>query len=98
MSYQMDALEEEVKEGLLEHLDYTDYEVFLSKFDGDLSADPPETSPPIIISVSPSDDVACVPVTTTISATFSKAMNHASVEAAFSVTLHINSVPVFVKV
>jgi parallel beta-helix repeat protein len=60
-------------------------DVFVLKFDNNLSADPPETSPPIILSVSPSDEATCVPVTSTISATFSKAMNPASAEAAFSV-------------
>lgn len=41
-------------------------------------------TPPTIISVSPANGATDVPVTTTISATFSDAMNETSAEAAFS--------------
>jgi len=45
-----------------------------------------DITPPTITSVSPTLEATNVPVTTKISATFSEAMNTASVEAAFSVT------------
>jgi len=45
-----------------------------------------DITPPTITSASPTDGATGVPVTTTISATFSEAMNTASVEAAFSIT------------
>jgi len=51
-----------------------------------LDTTPTDTTPPTIISVSPSGGATGVPVTTKISATFSEAMNTASVEAAFSIT------------
>jgi len=46
----------------------------------------PLPKPPTITSVSPTSEATNVPVTTKISATFSEAMNTASVEAAFSIT------------
>jgi len=51
-----------------------------------LDTTPTDTTPPTIISVSPSGGATGVPVTTTISVTFSEAMNTASAEAAFSIT------------
>ncbi len=54
----------------------------------ELTATPtaPDTIPPTITSVSPTNESINVPVITTISATFSEVMNKTSAEAVFSIT------------
>ena len=54
--------------------------------DGAVTVAEPDTTPPTIISVSPTGGATGVVITTTISATFSEAMNEASAKAAFSIT------------
>ncbi|RLF32798.1 MAG: hypothetical protein DRN08_06220, partial [Thermoplasmata archaeon] len=62
-----------------------------------LDTTPTDTTPPTIISVSPSGGATGVPVTTKISATFSEAMNTASVEAAFSITSSVAGTFIWVE-
>jgi hypothetical protein len=65
--------------------DAEDFEEFGTPTPG-ASNEVPDTTPPTITAVLPEDGATDVPVSTTISATFSEAMNETSAEAAFSIT------------
>ena len=65
--------------------DAEDFEEFGTPTPG-ASNEVPDTTPPTITAVLPEDGATDVPASTTISATFSEAMNKTSTEAAFSIT------------